>query len=171
MKKVKRVYFLIGMLATLASCKEPTYIPRANKGELVKDSFYFYRDTLNFHHVPLPDYIVNSVDTIIQNHPLEVNYYWSITLTKEKGRLTYEIMPFYCEMFMLYLDDSHEPYKASVVNSQKVFIYDEKDLLPIDSELPYIRIHNPGKMTEFYKTSRPSWIFQKDRKGVVSYVD
>lgn len=155
----------------LCSCKEPMHIPRANKAEFVKDSFYFHRDTLNFHHVVLPDYILNSVDTIVQNHALKPNYYWDITIRKDRHGIIFEISSIYCEKFMLYLDNTNEPYKASIINGQRVFIYDEEDLLPIDFGLPYIRIYNPGKMTAFYKTSSSSWTFQRNIKGRVILIN
>ena len=171
---MQKIFFeriiLVLLVGVIISCNQQEHIPRANKGHLTKDSFYFYRDTLNFHHVIIDKNVINCIDSIVGKYPLKENYYWTLTIEKKnKNIINFYLNRTYCERFMLYLDNSDQPYKCSLINNYEIFIYDEDNVMPINYDLPYIKIVNPQKMEEFYKKSRYTWSFYR-RKGQITFM-
>jgi len=158
------------VLVCLVSCRsyyDEPLIRRANPYHMVKDSFYFRRDTLNHHHVILPNELIQSIDTIIEKYPLKPNYYWVLSAEKDgRKKVRVSFTNIYCEKQWLWLDADDLDYKASIVRDKVIFIRDEDNLFPIDTKKPYLKLKNPQKMEEFYKRTATTWFFIKDEEEV-----
>ena len=158
------------VLVFLVSCRsysDEPYIRRANPYHMVRDSFYFRRDTLNHHHVILPNELIQSIDTIVGKYPLKPNYYWVLNAEKDgRKKVRVSFTNIYCEKQWLWLDGCDLDYKASIVSNKVIFIRDEDELFTIDAKKPYIKLKNPQKMETFYKRHATTWSFVIDENEV-----
>lgn len=163
---------LIALVVLLIlGCRPKYHLIPANNYNAYLDSFYYPRDTLNFHQVILEPWVIASIDTIIDHIPTEENVYWILEF--EKKTCKYYLTQFYVEQYMFNVDLYELHYKCALVKGVKILILDEKFWMPVKESLPYVRIFNPQKLKVFGKRGRSmSWFFEKEKDlSVATFVE
>lgn len=164
MKKILPLLILFSFMG----CKPWVYYPPANERNYIKDSFYYCRDTINFHQLDASETLVQALDSIIQNVPLvSENYYWTIYLDDRSfcyttGQLSQNNIE---ENFLL-IEGLPCTYGAIKIKEKIVIILDPHEVFKIIREKPLIKVKNPRELKGIDNIIGDQlWSLKFNRKG------
>jgi len=161
---------MIVMMFSLIQCKTNRnyYYPPANKSDLIKDSFYYCRDTINFYEVNVSERLAMTLDSIFAQVPIVAqNNYWTVEIVdKSLTSYTMILKQDNCEEFFMDIEYTNSMYQAMNIAGRSVLIMDSYNVFNVAIEKPFIKIKNPRELKAIYqKIGGHSWLFKLDRKG------
>lgn len=132
-------------------------VPLANQPNSIRDSWYFCRDTLNFHQADLSYQVVSIIDSIVSNSEIEENKYWVLEVNPRSRDLKeFCLSIIYVEKVLYYNSQEEERvFKAFLHKGIPILIIDSRNTIRVNQEKPLVKIFNPGKMND-------DWLFRLD---------
>ena len=167
---------ILALVFLCSQCRTPSYLRPANEPDLIKDSFYYCRDTINFYQVEMSENLILSIDSLINNpnRPLQSKYnYWTIQIVEKTfGSFIGILSQDHCEEFFIIVESTKTVYKAINIGGKSVLIIDPYDVFKPIPEKPFIKISNPRKLKAIYQQSGGhGWLFKLDRNGELSSLE
>jgi|GEM_PF-5612980 len=134
-------------------------IPPANQENVIRDSWYFCRDTLNFYQVDLSDQLVSAIDSIVGFTTLDGNKYWVLNVDPNSRRLKeFCLSVLYVEKVLYHNSQEEErEFKAFLHKGIPILIIDDRNTIQVNQEKPLVKIFNPGQMND-------DWLIRLDGK-------
>jgi hypothetical protein len=160
--------FLFLLLLIQCVTKRGDYYPPANPSDLIKDSFYYNRDTLNFYELNISDRLETILDSIFNFAPsLPDNYCWTVEVVNRSfNTYAMELRRYNCEKFFMTIEYTKSMYMAMNVKGQIILAIDPYNVFEVAVSKPFIKVKNPRELKAIYqKVGGSWWLFKLDKKG------